>query len=167
MYLQTKRLELKPFTEESLENLVDLLTDDVVKQTYMLPDFPDRQAAMPLAERLKARSEGETPIVMGMYCDGQLIGMMNETERTEDKIEMGYAVLPRFHNQGYASEAMTAMIGWLFRQGFREVVAGAFEGNDASLRVMMKSGMQKLDHTDDIEYRGKVHRCIYYGAFAE
>lgn len=167
MHIQTTRLELKPITAEALDNLMDLLTDDVVKQTYMLPDFQRREDALPLAQRLKTLSEGEAPIVVGIFAQGQLVGMMNETERKEAKIEMGYALLPKFHNRGYATEALTAVIPWLFAQGFREVIAGAFEGNDASLRVMAKSGMQKLAYTDEVEYRGKMHPCIYYGAFAK
>ncbi len=167
MYIQTKRLELKPITENALPALVELLTDDVVKQTYMVPDFADREAAMTLARRLKTLSEEEQPIVMGVYRDDRLIGMMNETDRADTKIEIGYAILPQFHNRGYASEALTAVIGWLFDRGFREVVTGAFETNVASIRVMIKSGMGKLDHTDEIQYRGRVHRCVYYGAFAK
>lgn len=166
MYLQTKRLELKPFTVDSLDALTELLTDEMVKQTYMVPDFPDRQAALPLAQRLKALSEGERPLVLGIYRGEQLVGILNETDRTEEKIEVGYALLPRFHNQGYASEALRAVIAHLLDQGFRAVVAGAFVENEASIRVMIKSGMQKLAYTDETEYRGRVHPCVYYGAGA-
>lgn len=166
MYIQTKRLELKSITNEALASLVELLTDDVVKKTYMLPDFPDRATAEQLSRRLQSLSEGEKPIVLGIFLDGGLIGMLNETQRTDSCIEVGYALLPRFYNQGYASEALAAVFEPLHSLGFREVVAGAFEENKASIRVMVKSGMQKLDHTDEVEYRGKTHRCVYYTAKA-
>ena len=152
---------------EAVEQLMDLLTDDVVKQTYMLPDFDQWEDARPLAERIKERSHGERPIVAGIFADGQLVGMINETDAKEDKIEMGYALLPKFHNRGYATEALTAIIPWLFAYGFREVIAGAFEGNNASLRVMAKSGMRKLEYTDEVEYRGKMRPCTYYGISAD
>lgn len=166
MYIQTKRLELKPVTDDAMAHLVELLTDDAVKQTYMVPDFEDHAAVQQLAERLRLLSGGEKPIVLGIYLDGGLIGLMNETERTGSRIEVGYALLPRFHNRGYATEALSAVIARLHTLGFRDVVAGAFEENAASLRVMAKSGMQKLEHTDEVEYRGKVHRCVYYGTKA-
>jgi RimJ/RimL family protein N-acetyltransferase len=70
--------------------------------------------------------------------------------------------LPKFHNRGYCTEALTGAIQYLFYRGFDEVVAGAFEGNEASFRVMVKSGMEKQVYQDEIEYRGKVHRCVYY-----
>ena len=161
MYLKTQRLEIKPVCPESLEQLTDLLTDDVVKKTYMLPDFASREDARKLAERIRGLSEDPARYVAGIYLQGQLIGMMNETEREGDCIEMGYALLPRFHNRGYCTEAMTGVIAYLFAQGFDRVLAGAFEGNKASLRVMEKSGMTRIEKQDMIEYRGKTHRCIY------
>ena len=36
------------------------------------------------------------------------------------------------------------------------------EGNDASLRVMEKCGMERMSYTDTVEYRGQTHNCIYY-----
>ena len=30
------------------------------------------------------------------------------------------------------------------------------------IRVMEKSGMKREEKTDEIEYRGAVHRCVYY-----
>jgi len=50
----------------------------------------------------------------------------------------------------------------MFARGFSEVLAGAFEENLASMRIMEKSGMTRIEKTDEIEYRGKVHQCVYY-----
>ena len=80
----------------------------------------------------------------------------------DDRIELGYAILPRFHNQGICTEAMRIAIGYCFAHGFREVVAGAFEENLASIRVMVKNGMGKLERYDKIDYRGKTYTCVYY-----
>ena len=162
MYIKTERLELKPISPESLDALVELLTDDVVKQTYMVPDFPDREEAEKLAQRLITLSDQENRHVAGICYGDSLIGILNETESLDDRIEVGYAILPRYHNQGYCTEALRGTIGYFFANGFREVMAGAFEENSASIRVMVKSGMKKLDRRDEIEYRGKVHPCVYY-----
>lgn len=162
MYIKTERLELKPISPESLDALVELLTDDVVKQTYMVPDFPNREEAEKLAERLTTLSEQEGCYVAGIYYGDSLIGILNETESVDDQIEVGYAILPRYHNQGYCTEALRGAIGYFFDQGINEVLAGAFAENTASIRVMIKSGMKKLDRRDEIEYRGRVHRCVYY-----
>ena len=161
VYVKTERLELKAIGPENLEPLVELLTDETVKQSYMIPDFPDRAAVETLARRLM--DLGKERIVAGIYLDGELVGILNETEVLADSVELGYAVLPRFHNRGICTEALTGAIGWCLENGFREVICGAFEGNSASFRVMEKSGMKLLERTDEIEYRGKTYLCRYYG----
>ena len=162
MNFNTERLEIKPFSDEDREAVIDLVTDNFVKQTYMLPDFASREDAIPLFERLKGLSQGADRLVGGIYLNGAFIGFMNEVEIKDKSIELGYAILPKYHNCGYCTEALTGMIPYLFQLGFDEVIAGAFEGNEASFRVMIKSGMKKLEHQDEIEYRGKLHRCTYY-----
>ena len=46
--------------------------------------------------------------------------------------------------------------------GYSTVRAGIFEENGASRRVIEKCGLKQIDYTDDIEYRGNVHHCIYF-----
>jgi RimJ/RimL family protein N-acetyltransferase len=162
MNFKTQRLEVKSLSAQDREAVIDLLTDDQVKQFYMVPDFSSREEAMPLFERLRQLSVGEDRLVAGIFLDGQCIGIMNEVETKDKRIELGYALLPRYHNLGYCTEALNGAIDYLFCLGFEEVIAGAFEENEASFRVMVKSGMEKLQYQDEIEYRGKVHRCVYY-----
>lgn len=162
MCFKTQRLEVKCLPAQDREAVIDLLTDDQVKKFYMLPDFPSREEAVPLFERLRQLSVEEDRLVAGIFLDGVFIGILNEVEIKDKRIELGYALLPKFQNCGYCTEALTGAIQYLFDLGFEEVVAGAFEGNEASFRVMVKSGMEKQEYQDEIEYRGKVHRCVYY-----
>lgn len=162
MLVKTKWLALQPIREADLGDLVELLTDHTVKQTYMLPDFPDPEAAWKMAQRICGLSQDPKRYVAGIYLEKQLIGLLNETEVSESSIEVGYALLPRYHNRGYCTEALMGAIDYFFAQGFSKVIAGAFEDNTASIRVMIKSGMRKIDRWDTVEYRGKTHRCVYY-----
>ena len=162
MRYTTKRLDIRAISDADREAVIDLVTDDLVKQTYMLPDFASREDAIPLFERLKKLSLGNDRLVGGIYLNGAFIGFLNEVEIKGKSIELGYAILPQYHNYGYCTEALKGAIEYLFNRGFEEVVAGAFEGNDASFRVMIKSGMEKQEYRDEIEYRGQVHRCVYY-----
>lgn len=159
---RTQRLEVKYLSVKDREAVIDLLTDDQVKKFYILPDFSAREEAVPLFERLTALSLGEDRLVAGIFLNDAFIGIMNEVEIKDKRIELGYALLPKFHNRGYCTEALKGAIEYLFNRGFEEVVAGAFEGNDASFRVMIKSGMEKQEYQEEIEYRGQVHRCVYY-----
>ena len=164
MYIQTKRLELKPMGSRDLPELVALLTDEIVGKTYMVPSFTDRAQAEALAARLAVLSEDQNRYVAGIFLENRLIGMLNETERQGDAVEVGYAIDSRYHGRGYGTEALTGAIEFFFAQGFREVVAGAFEDNAASLRIMEKSGMTRLEKEDTVTYRDQEHRCIYYAA---
>ena len=164
MNFQTKRLEVKPISLSDRERVLDLLTDPVVGRTYMLPEYESREAAEPLFQRLVQLSADGSRYVAGVYLDGAFIGMMNDVEIKDGKIEMGYAYLPAYYNRGYATEAFRGAIDYLISHGFERVVAGAFSENSASLRVMEKCGMEKQDYTDRIEYRGVTHTCIYYAA---
>ena len=163
MKFQTNRLEIKPISTEDKEAVLDLLTDETVGKTYMLPQYKSRAEAEPLFHRLIELSGDDSRFVAGVYLEGRFIGMMNETEIKDGQIEMGYAYLPAFYNRGYATEAFRGAIDYLFDHGFETVLAGAFSENPASLRVMEKCGMTLQDYTDVIDYRGVSHTCVYYG----
>lgn len=164
--IKTDRLTVKSITLADEEAALDLLTNDIVNKTYMLPDFAQRTDALPLFHRLVTLSQDPTRFVRGIYLGDRLIGSMNDVEQTETYVELGYLIHPDHHNQGYMTEALVAVFPALFQMGFREVICGAFEHNRASLRVMEKAGMVLLERTDEIEYRDQVHRCIYYGITA-
>lgn len=167
MQLYTKRLEIKPISLDDKEAVLDLLTDKTVGKTYMLPEYDQRAQAEPLFRRLVELSNDNTRYVAGIYRDGQFIGMMNETEIKDKQIEMGYALLPAWHNRGYATESFRCAIEYLFACGFEKVVAGAFSENAASIRVMEKCGMLRQSQTDEIAYRGVNHTCVYYAAYPQ
>ena len=162
MYFKTNRLEIRPISPADKEDVLDLVTSEIVGKTYMFPKYQSRTEAEPLFRRLVELSKDESRYVAGVYLNDRFIGMMNDVERKDGQVEMGYAYLPPYYNQGYATEAFRGAIDYLLEHGFETVVAGAFIENPASLRVMEKCGMTKQNYTDEIEYRGVTHTCIYY-----
>ena len=162
--IRTERLTIKPMEENDQEACLDLLTNDIVKKTYMLPDFEKREDAILLFQRLRKMSVEDKRYIRGIYLKDHFIGYANEVEISGNSVELGYLIHPDYHGQGYMAEALTALLPDLFARGFDEVVCGAFEENPASLRVMEKAGMTRFEKVDEIEYRGKIHRCIYYSA---
>ena len=167
MNFRTDRLEIKPISIADKEAVLDLLTDETVGKTYMLPDYQSAEEAEPLFHRLVQLSQEESRYVAGVYLDGKFIGMMNDTEIKGTQIEMGYAYLPAFYGRGFATEAFKGTIEFLLSHGFETVLAGAFAENTASIRVMEKCGMIRQEYTDEIPYRGKTHTCLYYAAKRE
>jgi RimJ/RimL family protein N-acetyltransferase len=160
--LKTPRLSLGEIRECDFDALMAIFKSDVVKATYMVPDLETREAEIKLFERLRDLSLREDRYVFGIYLNGELIGLINDCEINNKCIEMGYALHPDYHNQGFATEAFGAAISHLFSQSFEEIIAGAFEENAASMRVMEKCGMKRTKMTAEVKYRGSVHKCVYY-----
>ena len=163
IFIHTPRLTLAPLREGDKASLVALFRHDAVKETYMVPDPLDDAMADRLFARMMALSQDDTRCVFGMFRNDALIGVLNDTEIDGKTIEVGYALHPDHWNCGCMSEAFAAVIDYLRTRGFATVTAGAFEENTASLRVMQKCGMTRLEQADEIEYRGEKHTCIYYG----
>ena len=155
-------ITLRTIRPADREIFLDILTDNTVNKTYMLPDFAAREDAIPLFQRLMALSEDAERFVRCICCDDAVVGFINDVEVKDGKIELGYVIHPKHHNKGYMTAGLKLAIGQLLAMGFQEVVCGAFEGNDASMRVMAKSGMQRISYSDTIDYRGQSHKCIYY-----
>ena len=139
----------------------------MVKQTYMVPDFDTRAQADAFYDRLLGLCANGERFIYGIYLDGQLIGFLNDCGIQDGAVELGYVIHPDYHGQGYATEAVGSAIEELFRLGYPKVIAGFFVGNHASRRVMEKCGMVLIPLEEDIEYRGKVHHCLYYGISRE
>lgn len=149
------------------ERMLDILTSEKVNKTYMIPDFPNREAALPLFHRLMDMSENGSRYVRAIALEDSLIGFVNQVEITDTAIELGYVIHPDFHGKGYMTQALKLATEEVFAKGLREVITGAFSTNAASIRVMEKCAMARLDKTDQIEYRGINHTCVYYRKIQE
>ena len=162
--LETRRLTIKPYALEDVDGLVELLTNPEITKTFMVPEFASMEQAQNLAKKLIAFSQKEDTkhLEYGIYLDGKLIGFINDCGVEKDEIEIGYAIHPDYQGNGYATEAVQAIICELRDMGFRKVIAGFFEENIASSRVMQKCGMRPNGVTEEEEYRGKCHVCHYY-----
>lgn len=159
--LHTPRLTLRPFAQRDAAQVMEIMQNKEVSKTYLLPDLDD-EGARSLFSHLMSLSIDGTHYVKGICLDGTCIGWINEVERSGDRIEIGWVIHPAHQNRGYATEAVRAAKDALLRKGFQSVIAGAFEDNLPSLRVMEKAGMHRIDKIDMLEYRGNVHKCIYY-----
>ncbi len=65
--------------------------------------------------------------------------------------EIGYEVLPSFRRQGYAIEAVSALIGWAGRHGVSTVRACVSPDNDASLALLARQGFAVIGEQVDEE----------------
>lgn len=157
-------MQLTPLYPQDRPIMQQLLNDQQIGQTYMLPDYAKPEDALPLIHKMEQLSVDPARYLRGIRLGDTLIGFINDPEIREASIEVGYVIDPAYHGKGYMTQALQLAIAELFALGYRRVIAGAFEHNTASLRVMEKCGMKRLEHTDYVEYHGVNHRCIYYAA---
>jgi [ribosomal protein S5]-alanine N-acetyltransferase len=69
-------------------------------------------------------------------------GLLGPIELTDDP-EIGYGLLGEFQHRGYASEAVAALVEWIFSHPhIRSVNAQTFPNHQPSLRVLARSGFQ-------------------------
>jgi RimJ/RimL family protein N-acetyltransferase len=145
--METERLIIDPIRAADKEDyFINISHDKKVLETFIcryadsleefdFSSYPGRQDLF--AIRLK-----ET---------GRLIGIILYFDEKEDSCEIGYGIGSAFWNQGYATEAVRRFLEYLFREkGMQTVYASFFTGNDASRRVMEKSGMT-FDHFSEKE----------------
>ncbi|MDD3335331.1 MAG: GNAT family N-acetyltransferase [Eubacteriales bacterium] len=164
--IKTARLEIRPYAETDQKELAALLTNQEIGKTFMLPNFETEEDALSMAERLIKISFDPAHFERGIYLDNVLIGFVNDVEIQKSTIELGYVIHPAYQNRGYASEMLKAVIAELWKNQYEEVVTGAFTENVASIRVMQKCGMQKMEKEEKLIYRGAEHPCVYYDALA-
>jgi [ribosomal protein S5]-alanine N-acetyltransferase len=69
-------------------------------------------------------------------------GLLGPIELTGDP-EIGYGLLPEFQRQGYATEAVAALVEWIFQHPHvRSVNAQTFPDHKGSLAVLARIGFQ-------------------------
>ena len=165
--IRTRRLILRPLEDGDRDALIRMAKDDRIRQTYMLPDFAASEQEDAFFRRMKDISRSDEHFLYGIFLDAELIGMINDCMLDGTEAELGYFISPEYWGHGYASEALQALISELFRLGYRRVVTGYFEGNEASCRVMENCGMHPLEKEEKVAYRGREHKCFYYGVEAK
>lgn len=146
--LATGRLVLRMLAPEDSVQIATLAGDPGVSGNLLEIPHPstEREAGEWIAGLAAAREEG-AEIVYGISLrdSGELIGLaalMNiHTEHSRAKL--GYWIGRPYWNSGYATEAVSALIGFGFCVlGLNRIYAFHLTGNPASGRVLEKCGMR-------------------------
>lgn len=158
---------LREILPEDRERMLDILTSEKVNKTYMLPDFEHREDALPMFLRLMEMSSNRSKYLRAIADGDGLVGFVNQVDLQDGEMELGYVIHPDFHGRGYMTRALELAMKEVFSLGCQKIITGAFSSNPASIRVMEKCRMTRMDKTDEIEYRGNVHTCVYYRKIQE
>jgi [ribosomal protein S5]-alanine N-acetyltransferase len=140
--LQTARLRLIPWVEADVPTLQALFDNEHVRRYLFDNQNVTRERTAELIEMHQALSQQQP--ALGCWrlaaaespCIG-FAGLIGEP----DKPEILYALLPRYWNQGLATEAAQAVLRYAWESGLESVYARTDPPNAASVSVMRRLGM--------------------------
>ena len=159
---ETARLRLRPLKEKDAVHFERLFDDDweAVKQTGRLP-YPPTAAAMRIWIR-RHTGPGGHAFFLSRKADAVPIGAIG-FGGDGPIAELGYALGRAYWGQGYATEAVLAMIDTARALGFGGLQAFSFVENPASARVLEKAGFFNVG-TIIREYpkRGGMRRVTHF-----
>ena len=148
LQLETNRLCLRPMLESDFDALLLIFTDPNVMAAFDHPLFTREQMGRWLKRNLDHQEEFGYGLFSVIHKEtGELIGDCG-LEQMEDlgAAELGYDFRSDFWNQGYATEAATAVRDYAFDVlGLPQLISLIRVGNLASKRVAEKAGMKLVE----------------------
>jgi RimJ/RimL family protein N-acetyltransferase len=92
------------------------------------------------------------PLQVRLSEDGLAIGGVGckGAPDSDGRVEIGYGLAESARGNGYATEAVLGLIGWLQERSVREVIAECDDENAASIAVLRRCGFSPLDNSDGV-----------------
>jgi RimJ/RimL family protein N-acetyltransferase len=141
--LLTQRLLLRPFEHEDAPALATLFNDPGVAMGICSAPLPFTTLhASARILMIRAREVASKDYVWAVEnSDGDLIGSLGLSEVSEGVYRLGYAYARDHWGQGFASEALSAVMDWASRNlSHAQIYAEVFHDNPASASVLAKIG---------------------------
>lgn len=159
-YVKTCRLTLCTFTVDmmkaALSNKKDLeqLTAYQVADEYPLDVYKE---ILPYKIDLFTQhpNENEWEGIIIHTENHTIIGDMGFRRSTKDtaEFELGYSIVPSYRGHGYATEMAKEMVKWgLSQPGIERIIAGCDNDNFASIHVLEKAGLNRIEEKDNKIY---------------
>ncbi|MGN0034488.1 MAG: GNAT family N-acetyltransferase [Coriobacteriales bacterium] len=105
-----------------------------------------------------------------LEADGEFVGTIGayDYQAAEESIEVGISIARPFWGNGYATEALTCVLGYLTEhEGIGTVTAWIASGNIGSQKAALKAGMRQVATEEDaVQVGDRLYDKLYfaYGA---
>lgn len=166
MIMKTKRLTLRPFSEQDFSDACEIYEDDLTCR-YLLhdpwrPDNREQAFAEKLQQNSLASGKLSLACLLGSKMIGELVFWYTDMRQT---VEIGFAFNRAYAGLGYATEAARAIVEWLFeKEGVHRIQANMDARNKASSRVCERIGMRREAHfLEDFWNKGQWTDSFIYG----
>jgi aminoglycoside 6'-N-acetyltransferase len=170
----TERLVLRAFRDSDLPSFLDYRSDPEVAR-YQSWDVP---YAVDEAARLIAEMKVKTPGTPGQWYQvaierkttGEHVGdcAFHIPRDDPEQAEIGFTIARAFQGRGYATEAVEALLGYLFEAlHLRRVVATCDARNDRSARLLERLGLRREAHfVENVRFKGELGSEYLYAMLA-
>lgn len=149
--LVTPRLRLRPLTPDMARGVLSRLrTPDWAE------DYPTPGDLASAAHYLELARGGDDPQPFGAYqvlLEGRVVGGAGFHGPPRDGVvTIGYGLAPSAQGEGYATEALLALLDLAAHRGMAVVRGDTAPSNLASQRVMEKAGMRFTTQDEALRY---------------
>ncbi len=142
MIAETKRLILRRYIKEDIQDLYEYLSDtEVVKYEPYKPLTLDETY-----ENLEWRISTDEMIAVELKDSHKMIGNVYMGKRDFEALEIGYVFNRNYWGCGYAAESCKALIHQAFLNGIHRVYAECDPHNKSSWKLLEALGFQREAH---------------------
>jgi RimJ/RimL family protein N-acetyltransferase len=153
--IRTSRLELHAIDVDEGERIIAQAAGPA---DVWADDFPFEGDVGAVGGFLRATAEGGEQRPFGFYrisrlADGRAVGGVGFKGQPNDGcVEIGYGLAPSARGQGYAAEAVVALLAVAAEQGLARVIADTDLNNIASQRTLIRAGFRLVDTDDELHH---------------
>jgi ribosomal-protein-alanine N-acetyltransferase len=145
--LETARLRLIPLVAGDADHIFPLMRDAEVMAFWDVAEIDDPDLVARIVEGQVAEMADGRAVYWAMrgLTDGQFIGTcdLSEIDRRHHRAEAGFMLGREAWGQGYALEAMQAVLAYAATTGLRRLLARTHLGNRRSDALLEKLGFEE------------------------
>ncbi|MBX3479157.1 MAG: GNAT family N-acetyltransferase [Caulobacter sp.] len=168
MILETERLTLSPVVEADSALVHPIMADPDVMAHWDVAEIDDPDIVdQILAGQILAMAEEKAFYwAMRLTQDGTFLGLcdLSDIDWRHHRAEVGFILGKDSWGQGYAYEAMQAVLNFAVTQGVQRLWARTLVGNDSSEKLLIKLGFEQEGYQRGHVDRGGERRdCRLWG----
>ncbi len=149
--IETDRLILRRLNESDLEEIIELRGNAETMRFIPRPLITNKEEAMAFLKVIDENVDKNLAINWAITIKGidKMIGIAGiyRIQPEHYRGEIGYMIMPQYHNKGYVTEAAKAITDFGFNQlNLNSIEAVIAPENSASEKVLIKNGYTKEGH---------------------
>ncbi len=167
--LATRRLVLRPLRSSDAEAVFAFKSDPEVTRHYGQEPHRTLEETRAWIQRREADYARRSTLFWAFAAKGQDraigAGCLWNFDASFHTAEVGYELHPSYWNQGFMTEAVSAIVDYAFRDlGFHRLEANPFADNDASVKLLVKLGFKEEGRLRERHFfRGRFLDQLYFG----